>query len=371
MSDAPGLEASTVPEVAAMVAGTKQTLLPRGGGSKPALSRPPSGTQSLELGGLRGVVEYEPSEFTVTVRAGTKVSEVASALREHGQYLPFDPLLADAGATVGGVVASGTNGPGRVRYGGVRDFLLGVRFVDGRGRLARGGGTVVKNAAGFDLPKLMVGSLGRLGVLVELTFKVFPAPEATRTVRARLASLAAMVSLTQRLLGSPRDLDAVELAPPAELWLRIAGPEAALVERAERLLRETVGAEGVMAAELVAAAEAATFWRAARELTWAPAGLALVKVPITPGRISTIDRRLDSSVERRYGSAGQQLLVAWPGARVELSHLLAELGLRGLVLRHGDDDVSGGPILGAVDSAGIFAERIKGALDPDARFLPL
>ena len=103
-------------------------------------------------------------------------------LAEHGQYLPFDPPLAAAGATLGGTVAAGLSGPGRYRYGGVRDFVLGVRFVDGMGNLVRGGGKVVKNAAGFDFPKLMVGSLGRLGVLAELSFKVFPQPPAFATL---------------------------------------------------------------------------------------------------------------------------------------------------------------------------------------------
>ena len=114
------------------------------------------------------------SEFTFTALAGTPVREIAAALAERGQYLPFDPMLREAGATLGGTVAAGLSGPGRFRYGGLRDFILGVRFVDGEGRLLRLGGKVVKNAAGFDLPKFFVGSLGRFGVLAEMTFKVFP-----------------------------------------------------------------------------------------------------------------------------------------------------------------------------------------------------
>ena len=104
----------------------------------------------------------------------TPVAEIERRLAAHGQYLPFEPPLAGCGATLGGTVASGLNGPGRYRYGGVRDFLLGGTFVDGEGRLVRGGGKVVKNAAGFYLHHLLLGSLGRLGIFVELTFKVFP-----------------------------------------------------------------------------------------------------------------------------------------------------------------------------------------------------
>ena len=163
----------------------------RGGGSKPGLSTPGDDVTVLDMSGLRGVVEYEPNEFVFTALAGTPVAEVVAMLAEHGQYLPFDPPFAAAGATLGGAVASGLSGPGRYRYGGVRDFVIGVRFVDGLGQLVRGGGKVVKNAAGFDLPKLMVGSLGRLGALVELSFKVFPKPPAFATLRVDYPSLAA------------------------------------------------------------------------------------------------------------------------------------------------------------------------------------
>ncbi|MHB8659102.1 MAG: FAD-binding protein [Solirubrobacteraceae bacterium] len=157
-------------------------VLPHGAGTKPALSTPSDGTAPLDVSGLSGSLEYDPSELTVTALAGTPVAEFAAALAEHGQYLPFDPLGSAAGATLGGVVAAETSGPNAFRHGGVRDFLIGVRFIDGTGKLVRGGGKVVKNAAGIDLPKLMIGSAGRLGVLVQLSFKVFPWLDATATV---------------------------------------------------------------------------------------------------------------------------------------------------------------------------------------------
>ncbi|MDX1524203.1 MAG: FAD-binding protein, partial [Anaerolineae bacterium] len=119
-------------------------LLPRGNGSKVPLATPPGDVASLHLAELAGVLDYEPGEFTFTALAGTPVSEVNRLLAEHGQYLPFDPPLVKRGATLGGVVAAGTSGPLRYRYGGVRDFLIGVRVVDGRGQLVRAGGKVVK-----------------------------------------------------------------------------------------------------------------------------------------------------------------------------------------------------------------------------------
>ncbi|MFN9911536.1 MAG: FAD-binding protein, partial [Pirellulaceae bacterium] len=102
----------------------------------------------------QGILEYDPSEFTITARAGTPLSELVDALAEQGQYFPFDPPLVAQGATLGGLVSSGISGSSRLRFGGIRDFVLGVRWVDGTGAIAVAGGKVVKNAAGFDIPKL-------------------------------------------------------------------------------------------------------------------------------------------------------------------------------------------------------------------------
>src|SRR5947208_13328723 len=159
-------------------------VLAIGAGTKPRLSA--VDCAKISTRNLSGIIEYEPSEFTFTALAGTPISDITAALAERGQYLPFDPLLVRAGATLGGTVAAGLNGPGRFRFGGLRDFILGVKFIDGLGRLLRLGGKVVKNAAGFDVPKFMVGSLGRFGVLTEITFKVFPRPAATHTLRLQV-----------------------------------------------------------------------------------------------------------------------------------------------------------------------------------------
>src|SRR3954447_2992182 len=176
-------------------------LLAVGAGTKPRLSAVDG--VKLTTAGLRGISEYDPSEFTFTAAAGTPVREIVAALAERGQYLPFDPMLCDAGATLGGTVASGLSGPGRFRFGGVRDFILGIRFVDGAGRLLHMGGKVVKNAAGFDLPKFFCGSLGRFGLLVEATFKVFPQPSARLTLLLEAADGDAAVK-TMTAAGNSR-----------------------------------------------------------------------------------------------------------------------------------------------------------------------
>ena len=173
----------TTPAELAEAVRSQPHVLAVGARTKPRLSQVPDEVVLLCTRALRGIFEYEPDEFTFTALAGTSVREIGQALAEKGQYLPFDPMWLEAGATLGGTVAAGVSGPGRFRFGGVRDFILGVRFVDGQGRLLRMGGKVVKNCAGFDLPKFFVGSLGRYGVLAEVTFKVFPSPASRLTLK--------------------------------------------------------------------------------------------------------------------------------------------------------------------------------------------
>src|SRR5882724_10484249 len=186
-------------------------LIAVGAGTKPRLSNVDA--VKLSTARLRGISEYDPSEFTFTAAAGTPVREIAAALAERGQYLPFDPMFAEAGATLGGTVAAGVSGPARFRFGGLRDFILGVRFVDGEGRLLRLGGKVVKNAAGFDLPKFFVGSLGRFGALAEITFKVFPRAATTRTLRLEAKSAAAMTEIFSTAGSARWELDALDASP--------------------------------------------------------------------------------------------------------------------------------------------------------------
>ena len=202
--------AESVADVQAAVTNAGR-LLVRGGGSKTALSRPQPGAAVLELARLAGILEYNPGEFVFTALAGTPLATIEAELAQHGQYLPFNPPLAGRGATLGGTVAAGLSGAGRQRYGGLRDFFIGARFVDGQGRLVRSGGKVVKNAAGFDQHKLLIGSLGRLGVLVELSFKVFPQPPAYGTLRVDVADAAAGVAVLRRLATTRFDLEALDL----------------------------------------------------------------------------------------------------------------------------------------------------------------
>jgi glycolate oxidase FAD binding subunit len=334
-------------------------VLPRGAGTKTALSTAPDGVLCLDLRELNGIVDYDPAELTFTALAGTPVRDVTAALAAHRQYLPFDPPWAEA--TLGGVVAAGTSGPGSHRHGGVRDFILGVRFLDGRGTLIGGGGRVVKNAVGFDLPKLMVGSLGRLGVLVEVSFKVFPRPEATATLRADAGALPAALEWVRRLARGPQELEALDFEPPGTLWLRLAGPAGLLGARIERLARTLA-----LPVERVEGGEDERAWQAVRELAWAPASASVVKVALTAARVPALDAGLArAGAARRYSRAANLAWIAWPaeGSLAELDRLLGRLGLPGLVLT----GPAGSGRLGA-HTGGVFAERVRCALDPDRRF---
>lgn len=337
----------------------------RGGGSKPALSTPPADTQLLDLSGLQGIVEYEPAEYTFTAQAGTPVAHVQAALAEQGQYIPFDPPLAQTGATLGGVVAAGTSGAGRVRYGGVRDFLIGIRFVDGSGELLRGGGKVVKNAAGFDYPKLFVGSLGRLGILTEVTCKVFPEPPAYATLAVDCADLPAALSLTRSLSRSKFDINGLDFAPSGtgwRVWVRLGGLAAALDERMAALSQQTGHGE-ILTAEADAA-----LWRQANAFDWLSPGAALVKIPITPGRVIRLEESLAGvlGIERRYSVAGNLLWLGWPHSLAALDSLLASSGLSGLLLR----GPAGQSWLGQ-KTHNHFLDRVKNALDPEGKFGPI
>jgi FAD/FMN-containing dehydrogenase len=153
----------------------------RGGGTKAFYGGPPQG-EPLDVTGLSGISSYEPTELVVTVRAGTLLSDLEAALEEHGQCLPFEPPRFSAGGTVGGMVAAGLSGPARASVGTVRDHVLGVTLLNGRGEVLTFGGQVAKNVAGYDVSRLMVGSLGILGVLCEVSLKVLPIYRATATL---------------------------------------------------------------------------------------------------------------------------------------------------------------------------------------------
>ncbi len=192
-------------EVSAVLAFADQEglkVLVRGGGTQLGIGFPPRGGDIL-LSTLRlnQLVEHAPHDMTATVQAGLRLSDLQATLANTRQWLALDPALGSA-ATIGGIMAANASGPRRLRYGGVRDQIIGIRVVLPDGTIAKGGGKVVKNVAGYDLSKLFTGSLGTLGVIVAATFRLYPIATASRTVVLTASSLASLCELAMRVNGS-------------------------------------------------------------------------------------------------------------------------------------------------------------------------
>ncbi|MBL8362642.1 MAG: glycolate oxidase subunit GlcE [Rubrivivax sp.] len=215
----------------------KTPLRIRGGGTKDFYGGEPRG-DVLDVAPLAGISSYEPSELVVTARAGTPLAELESALAERGQCLPFEPPRFGAGGTVGGMVASGLAGPARAGVGGVRDYVLGATLLNGAAELLSFGGQVMKNVAGYDVPRLLAGSLGVLGVICEVSLKVLPVPPARLTLRWERDQAAALAQL-QRWGGQPLPISASAWWE-GMLVVRLAGAAAAV-----RAAQEKLGGEAI------------------------------------------------------------------------------------------------------------------------------
>ena len=335
---------------------------PRGGGSKPTLSMPADGFESLEMKSLTGVVEYEPEEFTITALAGTPIAAINSILAENKQYLPFDPPLVEGGATLGGTVASGVSGPGRYRYGGLRDFLLGVKYIDYSGVVQRGGGKVVKNAAGFDLAKVMIGSLGSFGVIVESTLKVFPVPETYTTLNLSFENLDEALDILQKASVSHLDFESIDLMSENgrwTVWFRVGSLIETLEARVSRVL------EFLGNGEALQRVEEESVWDNFREFSWVPDGWTLIKIPFVPGNITNFESKfIGIESLRQYSCAGQVLWIAVKNAVEEVDKILIDMDLSGLILFGSSER----KLIGANVSAS-FYRRVKSALDPVNRFV--
>lgn len=313
-----------------------QRLAVRGGGSKDFYGEPARGEHlcTREIG---GIVSHEPSELVITARAGTPLAEVEAALARHGQCLPFDPPRfagrpaaqraqdgvqdqqddqddQDARATLGGMVAAGLSGPARASVGAVRDFVLGAELVNGRAEVLRFGGQVMKNVAGYDVSRLLAGSLGALGVITEVSLKVLPQPPARATLAFGMAQAEALAALAQ-WGGQPLPLHASAWIG-GRLLVRLAGARAAVDAAVAQLGRRHGGTR-------LEAGAAQALWRDLREQRLAavrPApGLALwrLSVPQTAPAVAW------------HGAHGEPV-VEWHGAqRWVLAPLAAAEGLRG------------------------------------------
>jgi glycolate oxidase FAD binding subunit len=238
-----------------------------GGGSKSFLGRTPQG-EPFDVGAHRGIIAYEPTELVITARAGTTLTEIEALLTGSGQMLAFEPPHFGASATLGGTVASALSGPRRPYAGAARDFVLGVKMLSGEGHTLTFGGQVMKNVAGYDLSRLMVGAMGTLGVLLEISLKVLPLAAQTTTLGFSLDAAAAIEQMNAwaakplPLSGAYHEKD--------RLFIRLSGTERGVAQAVERL-----GGDGV---------EDARRWHALREhqLEHFDTGKALWRLSVPP-----------------------------------------------------------------------------------------
>jgi glycolate oxidase FAD binding subunit len=341
---------ATIPEFVVAVRSSSQINVV-GAGTKPRLAAE-HGVR-LSTTALTGIVEYDPSEFTLTTLAGTTLREIVAALAARGQYLPFDPPLVETGATIGGTIAAGLSGPGRFRFGGLRDFILGVRFIDGRGRLLRAGGKVVKNAAGFDLPKFFVGSLGRFGVLVECTFKVFPRAAAARTFAIPCADDDELARRLTEAAGTRWEIDALEAGGnDRRILLRLAGAPEALDALGREVCSRFPGQE-------LGDDEAARAWTDIREFRWPRIDDVVLKIATTPQQLPTLLPKLRGSgdVRIRIGAGGHVIYAGVPPSATLVIPQVPALTLRG-----------DAPLFPGGRPRHEIETRIKFALDPVNRY---
>jgi glycolate oxidase FAD binding subunit len=330
----------------------------RGGGSKRFYGEEPRG-EPLEVGELRGISSYDPSELVVSVRAGTPLAELEDTLAAQGQCLPFEPPRFAAAGTVGGMIAAGLAGPARAAVGGVRDYLLGATVLNGRAEVLSFGGQVIKNVAGYDLSRVLAGSMGILGVICEVSLKVLPIAPATLTLRFDLPQAQALDALN-RWAGQPLPLSASAWHNDV-LVVRLAGARAAVQSASTQLggqvLDEAAAAalwaglrdhrDEFFAAQAPDAAPASALWRLSLPCTTAPLAL--------PGAT----------------------LIEWGGAQRWLRSD-APAG----TIREAADRAGGHAVLfrGPDKSAGVFAplslsigqihRALKAAFDPDRVFNP-
>ncbi|MFN3232081.1 MAG: FAD-binding protein [Alphaproteobacteria bacterium] len=265
-----------------------------GSGSKRGLGRPVEAGHVVDLSGLSGIVEYEPSELLVVTGPGTSLVEVQHLLAEHNQMLAFEPpnwgwLLHGEShpGTIGGAIAVASAGPRRMKAGGARDHLLGARSISGRGELFISGSRVVKNVTGYDLPKLLTGSYGTLAAFSELNIKTLPAPEKTYTLLIYGLGEAEAVAAMRDAAGSPYEVSGVSYLPaPAACAssvdcvsvpgksvaaIRFEGPKVSVEHRLSSL-REELGGES----EELHSMNSKKFWAEVRDVRLLPADLPIV-----------------------------------------------------------------------------------------------
>ena len=337
-----------------------------GGRTKRFYGEPVDG-ERLDVTGWSGTVSYEPTELVVTVRAGTPLAELEALLAERGQCLAFEPPHFGSGGTVGGMVAAGLSGPARASVGSVRDFVLGARFINGRGELLTFGGQVMKNVAGYDVSRVMAGSMGTLGVITEVSLKVLPVAPAEATLVFPLDQHQALEQL-HRWGGQPLPINASRWVPgdaQSLLFLRLRGAVAAVESACERMAREAGGTR-------LENAQAATDWADCRDQRLpffnAPSpALCLWRLSV-PQTAPVLDLPWAPLIEWQ---GAQRWLWAPAEAAAQIRAATAAVNGHATLFRVGVDGPSGVPCFDRVSTAiETITQRLRAEFDPAGIFNP-
>ena len=303
----------------AAATGTRLDIV--GGGSKAGVGRAVD-APALSTAALRGIVDYDPAELVLTVRAGTRLAEIEALAAAEGQMLAFEPFdhgpifgAPSGAATIGGIVAAGVSGSRRVSAGAARDHMLGLRAISGRGELFVAGARVVKNVTGYDLPKLAAGSWGRLFAITEVTLKMLPRPQMSATCVLENLGPATAVRAMAAAMGSQAEIGAAAHRPAASgrralTAFRIEGFPPSVTARRE-LLRAVLQPFGRMEAFDESAAE--TFWDDLRTLRPLGGTLPIWRINVPPGNGGAVVSALVPEGEDRW-------LMDWTGGLVWLAH---------------------------------------------------
>ncbi|MDQ6681605.1 MAG: glycolate oxidase subunit GlcE [Pseudomonadota bacterium] len=330
----------------------------RGGGTKDFYGEAPKG-DVLDTRALTGTPSYEPTELVVTTRCGTPLAELEALLAEHGQCLPFEPPHYGPGATVGGMVSAALAGPSRARAGSVRDHVLGATLLNGKAEVLSFGGQVIKNVAGYDVSRLLVGALGTLGVVLEVSLKVLPMARANATLRFDFEQAEALAQLHE-WGGLPLPLDASAWWA-GNLLVRLSGAESAVTSAAMRLGGEAVDGEA-----------AAPFWKGLREHTddffargerAVESGAALWRLGL-PQTAPALQLEGDTLVE--WHGAQRWLVTALPAHEVRTA--AAAAGGHATLFRARDK--SAGAFMPLVPPLDRIHRELKKAFDPAGIFNP-
>lgn len=328
----------------------RKPLQLRGGGSKDFYGGPLAG-DILDTRAHAGIVSYEPSELVITARCGTSLAELESVLAARRQFVACE-LPAFGAATLGGAVAAGLSGPRRASAGSLRDFVLGVKIMDGEGRVLKFGGEVIKNVAGFDVSRLMTGGLGTLGLILEVSLKVVPLPAGDTTLRFELPQDKALAAMN-RWAGQPLPL-AASCWQDGVLTLRLAGAQAAVASARSKLGGEALGDE-----------VAAEFWKGLREQS---AGFFGGDAPLWRLSVPSVALPLELPGAQLLEWGGAQRWLRGDADAAQLHQLAAGAGGHATLFRGGDK--SGGVFAPLQPALMEVHRRLKQSFDPYGVFNP-